>query len=120
MKLSEEEKKRVIDEFDALARCKHIPSFKAYECSRCRKEKWQDTETISGKTIGQLIDTFIELGKIDRIELEQHIKQGVIKKKRVKKILFFLLSLLFYSLFWFCWSAFRAFAAFFVFSEQSA
>lgn len=77
------DKKKVFNEFDALARCRH--GFKAYDCGLCKKENWQDASGESGQTIGQIIDSLVEQKKIDRLELEQYVGKKM-KRKRIKKV----------------------------------
>lgn len=84
MKISkEQEKKKVISEFDALTKCKH--GLAATSCWLCKGKEWENTPTVSGETIGQIIDDFAKLGKIDRIELKERINKKT-RNKRIKKI----------------------------------
>lgn len=86
MKLKDEEKQKVLNEFDALSKCRH--GLNAVSCKQCLAKKWQDTPTLSGKTIGELIDTFVEMQKIDEIDLEEYAGKNVTKKtvNRIAKI----------------------------------
>lgn len=77
--------RRTLAEFDRDASCKH--NAPAYTCGyrECKPGEPLDATTREGKTIKQVIGEFVDDGRISEIELAEHIK-GALRRRKITSI----------------------------------